>query len=284
MNNTLAQKRVIAIHDISCMGRCSLTVALPILSSVGIETIILPTSILSTHTSGFVEFTNLDLSDETSLILKHWEKYPRKINAIYSGFLGTTKQIEIVKALVEKKKENCSILIDPAMADNGKVYSIFDQEYVNKMIELCKCSDIVIPNITEACIMTNTPYIGSIQTKEQIDDLMNKIQALGIKKVVLTSVSFKENEIGVATKDEDEKTIYIMNEKVEGYYHGTGDIYASAFLGAYLNNKSLSDSSKIAADFVIDAIKETINKIDFDPKYGVNFELVIDKLINSIKQ
>lgn len=284
MSSTSQIKRVVAIHDISCMGRCSITVALPILSSLGIETIILPTSILSTHTSGFVGFTNLDLSDESEKIINHWENYPRKINAVYSGFLGSVKQIEITKKYIEKKKKESIILVDPAMADNGKVYPIFNQEYVDKMVDLCKNADIIVPNITEACIMTNTNYFGHIQTKEQVEELLDKILKLGIKKVVLTSVSFNENEIGVATKEEGKETVYMMNQVIDGYYHGTGDVYASALLGAYLNNNSLSDSAKIAADFIIDAIKETINKEDFDPKYGVNFELVIENLINKVKE
>ena len=284
MNKTSRIKRVVAIHDISCMGRCSLTVALPILSTLGIETIILPTSILSTHTSGFVGFTNLDLADETKKIIDHWQNYPRKINAIYSGFLGSIKQIEITKEYINRMKKDSIILIDPAMADNGKVYPIFNQEYVDKMIDLCKDANIVVPNITEACIMTNTNYLGNIQTKEQIEELLNKIIDLGIEKVVLTSVSFNENEIGVATKEKGKETIYTMNQTISGYYHGTGDVYASALLGAYLNDNSLSDSAKIAADFIVNAINETTDKEDFDPKYGVNFELVLGDLINKVKE
>ena len=282
MNKSSRIKRVVTSHDISCMGRCSITVALPILSSLGIETIILPTSILSTHTSGFVGFTYLDLEDETKKIINHWKSYPRTIDALYTGFLGSVKLIEIIKEYAEQLKTTSLIVIDPAMADNGKLYPIFNQEYLDKMIELCSIANVVVPNVTEACLMTNTEYFGKIQTKEQIEELLDKVLALGVDKVVLTSVAFNENEIGVAVKEKGKEPYYTMNEVVNGYFHGTGDVYSSALVGAYLNNNDLNESSKIATEFVVEAIKETINKEDFDPKYGVNFELVINKLIKKV--
>lgn len=277
------QKRVVTSHDISCMGRCSLTVALPILSAVGIETIILPTSILSTHTSGFVGYTFLDLKDESRKITKHWENYKRDIDAIYTGFLGSIEQIEILDEYISKKDKNTKVIVDPAMGDNGVLYPIFNAEYANKMTDLCKKADIVIPNITEACIMTNTNYLGKIQTKEQIIDLINKLHNMGIKQVVLTSVCLEEHTLGTASSTYGDNIYFSSNEEIKGYFHGTGDVFGSAFVAAYVYGKSLDESSKIAEAFVIESIKKTIDKDDFDPKYGVAFEEAILKLIQEVK-
>ena len=278
------QKRVVTSHDISCTGRCSLTVALPILSSLGIETIILPTSILSTHTSGFTGFTFLDLKDESRKITKHWENYPREIDAVYTGFLGSIEQINILNEYISSMPKDVKIIIDPAMADNGVLYKIFDEEYAKEMTSLCKKANLIIPNVTEACIMTNTPYFGKVQTKEQIESLMSKLFALGVENVVLTSVCFEEGTLGTATKSKDQPTIYHINKEINGYFHGTGDVFGSALVGAYVNGVSLEKASMIAADYVIESIKETIEKDDFDPKYGVNFELVIFDLIKKVKE
>ena len=148
----------------------------------------------------------------------------------------------------EKKKKESIILVDPAMADNGKVYPIFNQEYVDKMVDLCKNADIIVPNITEACIMTNTNYFGHIQTKEEIESLLDKINNLGIDNIVLTSVRFEENKLGVATRTKDGVTSYYMSDEVVGYFHGTGDVFASALVGTYLNGFTLHDSAKISAE------------------------------------
>lgn len=276
------QKRVVTSHDISCTGRCSLTVALPILSALGIETIILPTSILSTHTSGFTGFTFLDLKDETKKITKHWENYPREIDAIYTGFLGSIEQIEILEEYISSAPTSTKIIIDPAMGDNGSLYKIFDNEYANAMTNLCKRATVIVPNVTEACIMTNTPYFGKVQTKEQIETLINKLTNLGVSNIVLTSVCFEEGTLGTATFQNNE-IIYNFNEEINGYFHGTGDVFGSALVGAYVNGVSLDKASEIAAKYVIDSIKETVDKDDFDPKYGVNFELVISDLIKNVK-
>lgn len=278
------QKRVVTSHDISCMGRCSITVALPILSALGIETIILPTSILSTHTSGFKNFTYLDLKDESSKITKHWENYEREIDAIYTGFLGSIEQINILKEYISDKKNHTFIVVDPAMADNGSLYAIFDDSYANEMTSLCKMTNLVIPNVTEACIMTKTSYLGPIQTKEQIEQLLDKINGLGIDNIVLTSVRFEEDKIGVATRTKDGTTSYYVTDEVKGYFHGTGDVFASSLVGTYLNGYPLNECAKIAAEYVIDSIKETINTSDFDPKYGVNFELTLKDLINKVRK
>lgn len=278
------QKRVVTSHDISCMGRCSLTVALPILSALGIETIILPTSILSTHTSGFTGFTFLDLKDESRKITKHWENYPREIDAVYTGFLGSIEQINILKEYLSTLPKQVKIIIDPAMGDNGCLYKIFDEAYALAMTNLCKKASVVIPNITEACIMTNTPYLGKIQSKEQIETLIMKLVSLGIDNVVLTSVCLKEGTLGTATYTNGSEIKYYFNDEINGYFHGTGDVFGSALVGAYVNGVSLSSSAKIAADYVVEAINKTVDKDDFDPKYGVNFELVISDLINKVNK
>lgn len=278
------QKRIVTSHDISCTGRCSLTVALPILSALGIETIILPTSILSTHTSGFTGFTFLDLKDESRKITKHWENYPREIDAVYTGFLGSIEQIHILDEYISSMPKDVKVIIDPAMADNGVLYKIFDEEYAKEMTSLCQKANVIIPNVTEACIMTNTPYLGKVQTKEQIESLISKLLDLGVENVVLTSVCFEDGTLGTATATTSKPIIYHTNKEISGYFHGTGDVFGSALVGAYLNNVSLDKAAVLAADYVIESIKETINKEDFDPKYGVNFELVIYDLIKNVKE
>ena len=278
------QKRVVTSHDISCTGRCSLTVALPILSAAGIETIILPTSILSTHTSGFTGFTFLDLKDESKKITKHWENYPREIDAVYTGFLGSIEQINILDEYISSQKESTYIVIDPAMGDNGSLYAIFDNNYAMEMTKLCQKANLIVPNVTEACIMTNTPYLGLSQTKEQIEELLDKLNELGIDDIVLTSVRLENNKIGTATRKKGYETIYCMNEEIQGYFHGTGDVFGRALVGLVVNGKPLDIAAKIAASFVINAIKKTVSMDDFDPKYGVNFELVLKDLINELEK
>ena len=185
------QKKVLAINDISCVGRCSLTVALPIISSVGVECSILPTAILSTHTGGFTNYTFCDFTDHMLPIAAHWKSLDVKFDAIYTGFLGSFEQVDVVKEIVGKfKNENNLVVVDPAMADNGKMYAIFDLAFANKMKELCYGADVLCPNITEACFLTDTPYESAPHSKEFIQTLIDKLRTLNIKAVVLTGVNF----------------------------------------------------------------------------------------------
>lgn len=272
-------KRVLTIQDISCVGQCSLTVALPILSACGMETCILPSAILSTHTAGFNGFTFRDLTDDIPKIQEHWQKENITFDAIYTGYLGSTKQIDYVKNILETMGNETSVkIVDPAMADNGTLYPPFDEEYVNAMKPLCASADIIIPNITEACFLTGIKYRDTYD-ESYIQELLEKLSDMGMKTVVLTGVSFNPGKTGVMIWDGESKNHY-EHQKISKSCHGTGDIYASAFTGMFLNGKSIGDAAKIAADYTVKCIENTQG--DDNHWYGVKFETALHYLIESI--
>ena len=275
----MSYKKILTIQDISCVGQCSLTVALPILSACGVETCILPSAVLSTHTGGFSGFTFRDLTDDMPAIQEHWKKENIKFQAIYTGYLGSIKQIGYVRDILKTMgTEDCVRVVDPAMADNGKLYSIFNQDYVDAMRVLCGEADILIPNITEACFLTGETYKETYD-EEYIRVLLLKLVALGAKKVVLTGVSYDPLKTGVAIY-EDGNVNYYTHDKISGGCHGTGDIYASAFVGSLMNGKSISEAAKIAADYTLKCICNTVG--DPDHWYGAKFETALGDLINML--
>ena len=263
------QKRIAAIHDISCFGRCSLTVALPIISAAGIETAVIPTAVLSTHTGGFTGYTFRDLTDDILPIAKHWQKEGIKVDAVYSGYLGSKEQIRIVKeALDYIKKDGAIFIADPAMADNGKLYTGFDDGYVAKMRELCAVADVVLPNVTEASLLTGLPYRESYD-EEYTSALTQALLGLGAKSVVLTGISYKPGTTGVLVW-ENGSSRYYCHEKLAKSFHGTGDIYSSAFSGMLLCGRETFEAAKIAADFTVACMRNTMG--DDKHWYGVKFE------------
>ena len=272
-------KRILTIQDVSCFGQCSLTVALPIISACGIETCILPSAVLSTHTGGFSGFTFRDLTDDMPLIESHWKKENIKFDAVYTGYLGSAKQIDYVKSIFNScKSENAVLIVDPAMADNGKLYVGFDMAFVGEMRELCKQSDYLLPNLTEACLLIGEEYKESYG-EDYIDSVLCKLSTLTSGTIVLTGVSFRQNKTGVIVFENGEKQYY-EHEKISKGCHGTGDIYASAFVGALARGKSAYESAKIAADYTVLCIKATQN----DPEhwYGARFEVALPELIKMI--
>ena len=276
----MVNKRILTVQDISCVGQCSLTVALPILSACGFETAILPTALLSNHTAvEFNGFTFLDLTSEMEKIVKQWQKENIHFSSIYIGYLGNKKEVDIVKDIYDSILEPNSLkIVDPAMADNGKLYTGFDEEYVNKMKQLVFNSDIILPNISEACLLTDTPYKEQYD-EEYIKDLVNKLHYNGAKTVVLTGVGYSKEYSGVVVSDNDNFKYY-QHAKINKQYHGTGDIYSSVFTGMYLSGKSLYEAATIAADFVVECIKNTID--DVDHWYGVKFESIIPVLAKKL--
>ena len=280
------QKKVLAINDISCVGRCSLTVALPIISAGGIECSILPTAILSTHTGGFTGFTFADFTSEMIKIADHWKQLDLKFDSIYTGFLGSKEQVMVVKNIVEKfKDENTKLIVDPAMADNGVMYSIFDDTFAMEMKKLCVGADVIIPNITEAAFLAGIEYQPLPLTEDYVDLLIKKLGELNIKSLVLTGVSYDNNTLGAVTYNyvNGEKSFY-GREIIPSYFHGTGDCFASAFAAALTKGSSLSKASEVAVDFTVDSILETIKYPDIDKKYGVNFEPVLSKLGSKLSE
>ena len=276
-------KKILTIQDISCLGKCSITTALPIISAMGVETVILPTAVLSTHTM-FKDFTVKDLTDQLIPITDHWKSQGVKFDAIYTGYLGSAEEIEIAKRIFDEfGGDDTLIFIDPVMADNGKLYPAFDMEYAKLNAGLCGKADIIVPNVTEACFMTDTEY------KEEYDeayvlDLLDKLSKLGAKKVVLTGISLSDGKTGVYGLDTEtgEKIIY-QNDRVNASYHGTGDIFASVAVGAIVRGIKLEDAFKIAADYTADTIAETL-KNPAEPWYGVDFETTIPELVDTLRK
>lgn len=280
----MTQKRVAAIHDISGFGKCSLTVALPIISAAGIEVSAIPTAVLSTHTGGIEGFTYRDLTEDMPPFAEHWKSLNLHFNAIYSGFLGSFKQIDIVSNIFDTlRTDDTLIMVDPCMADNGKLYSIYDESMVSGMVKLCKKADIIVPNLTEAAFMLNKPYFEGPYTKKYIEDTLKELSSLGCKKIVLTGVYFDNKTLGAASYDciKDEIT-YSFNKVVNGSFHGTGDVFASALLSGILNEFSLTESTQIAVDFTYNSIHST-ELAQTDRRFGVNFEENIPDFIRSLK-
>lgn len=269
-------KRLLTIQDISCVGQCSLTVALPIISACGIETAVLPSAVLSTHTSGFSGYTFRDLTDDMPKIKEHWEKENIKFDTIYTGYLGSTKQIDYVADIFASvAKGDSKLIVDPVMADNGNLYPGFDTEFVESMKGLCAKADYVLPNITEACLLTGATYKTEYD-REYIDLIIEKLRDLGCKNIILTGISYETGKTGVVVYENSEYSYY-QHDFIGSSCHGTGDIYASAFAGAMTRGKSLFDAVKIAADYTVECIKATA-QVD-NHWYGVAFEPVLSKLI-----
>lgn len=277
----MSYKKILTIQDISCVGQCSLTVALPVISACGIETCVLPSAVLSTHTAGFSGYTFRDLTEDMPAIKDHWKKEGITFEAIYTGYLGSTKQIEYVAAIMaENGSDNCINIVDPAMADNGKLYPGFDNAFVEAMKALCGKADFCLPNITEAAFLTGEEYKTEYD-RAYIDNLLEKLTALGCKNIILTGVSYTPGKTGVVVYENDCYACY-EHEFLPNSCHGTGDIYASAFVGAYIRGKSAYEAAKIAADYTIECIKATAEEDNH--WYGAKFEPVLSKLIEAVNR
>ncbi|MBQ9980228.1 MAG: pyridoxamine kinase [Oscillospiraceae bacterium] len=267
------QKRVITVQDISCIGKCSATVALPILSAMGAECALLPTAVLSTHTGGFSGFTFLDLTEELDKIVEHWKKESFKFDGIYSGYLASPAQVKQVENLIDDFGPHGAVaVIDPVMADHGKLYTGFTQEHVEAMAGLCGKADIVLPNLTEATLMLGMEYTPDGYGQDYVDAILEGLAALGAKVPVLTGVNYGDGRLGIMGIDtrSGEKFSY-FHEKIDQSFHGTGDIFASAFTGALMRGESLESCCKTAADFTVECIKNTMDTPK-DRWYGVRFE------------
>lgn len=277
------QRRVAAINDISCFGKCSLTTAVPIISAAGIETAVIPTAILSTHTGGFSGYTFRDLTDDIIPVARHWKQSGVSADAVYTGYLGSSRQIDsIITAIELIGKPNSAVIVDPVMADNGKLYSGFAPEFPEQMCCLCKKADIITPNITEALFLLGEAHMPSSYSRMYITDLIESLYALTGSKIVLTGVSFGDNEIGAVCYD-GKKSEFILSERVKAFYHGTGDVFASTFVAALMNGMSLRESATIAVDFTYISVRHTFEHYP-DMHYSVAFEEVLPELIKILEQ
>lgn len=276
-------KRILTIQDISCVGKCSLTVALPIISAFGVECSVLPTAVLSTHTA-FNGFTFHDLTDDMMSISKHWKEQNIGFSAMYTGYLGSFNQMKIVENIFDEFKTNDNfILVDPVMGDNGKLYSGFDVNFAKSMASLCKKADVIVPNLTEASYMLNCEYIPSDYSEDYIRDTLKKLADLGSKIAVLTGVSFDKDLIGVYAFDSEKNEYFsYYREKLPQSFHGTGDVFASTLCAAMTLGKDIKDALKIAVDFTVESIKKTIANPNHN-WYGVEFEKAFPYLIDRLK-
>lgn len=269
------QKRVLAVQDISCVGKCSLTVALPIISALGVSASALPTAILSTHTA-FNGAVLRDLTGDIRGMIGHWKSIGVEFDAIYTGYLGGGAKIPLIHELFDAYP-NAVKLVDPVMADNGKLYKGFTRDYAALLRGLCGRADIITPNMTEALLLLDTGYAEPPYTKSYVEDVINRLAKIMPGKTVLTGISFEERQVGAAVYDGG-SIGYAMSKRQAGYYHGTGDIFASVLIGAYIKGSGLYDAAQLAAEFTAEAISRTDQKAD--ARFGVNFEDALPTLIN----
>ncbi len=273
-------KRILTIQDISCVGQCSLTVALPIISACGQETAILPSAVLSTHTMGYSFPAIRDLTSDVPAFQKHWQKENILFDAIYTGYLGSTEEVSYVENILETMViPGGHTIVDPAMADNGKLYPAFDDAYVEAMKGLVSKAEVVVPNLTEACFLTDTPYPDSYD-EGFILSLVEKLHKMGTKYVVFTGVGYADGMTGVLLSG-PEGIDYYAHERIDRNYHGTGDIYASAFVGSWIGGKTMGQAIRIAADYTCQCIQKTIG--DDSHWYGVKFESALPYLIGRLE-
>ena len=283
-------KRVLTVQDISCVGKCSLTAAIPVISAMGIEVCPLPTAILSNHTA-FSSFSFLDLTDKIPEILNEWKKQGFHFDAIYTGYLGSIKQIDLVHKILDEFAQNDTlVVIDPCMADNGKLYTVFSQDFVQQMAKLCGRANVILPNMTEACFLVNQDYDIFTHTNESITKLMEKLLSLGANHVVLKGVDFSSDKIGVAycsqklfnnnfstnENNMEDMNIY-FHHRYDENFHGTGDLFASVVTGALVLKKELKEAVEIACDFIQESIECTLSNPNYN-WYGVEFESALRNL------
>lgn len=272
-------KRILTIQDISCVGQCSLTVALPILSACGQETCILPSAVLSTHTMGYSFPFIRDLTPDLPDFQKHWQKENIRFDAIYTGYLGSTQQVAYVENILKTMTvPGGKTIVDPAMADHGKLYPAFDMAYVQAMKGLVSQADVVVPNLTEACFLTGCEYRENYD-ESYIMDVVKKLHQLGTKWVVLTGIAYEPAMTGVLISGEGTLDHY-THPKIAKNYHGTGDVYASAFVGSWIGGKTMGEAARIAADYTCQCIEKTID--DESHWYGVKFEAALPYLIHRL--
>lgn len=276
-------KRIVSVQDISCLGKCSLTVALPIISAMRVECAVVPTAVLSTHTM-FRGYTFRDLTDDIQPILKHWQKENISYDAVYTGYLGSFEQLKLVGEMFDSyKKDGALVVVDPVMADNGKLYPGFTEEFAKSMAGICSKADVIVPNLTEASYMLGVPYVGSDYDEAYIKDMLRKLCALGCKQAVITGVSFEKGRLGVMSyNSETDNYFTYFNTHLPVSYHGTGDIFTSCLVGALMNDLCLESSLKIAVDYTVDCIAKTTANPD-SRSYGVDFEASIPMLVKLLE-
>ena len=274
-------KRAVTIQDISCFGKCSLTVALPIISAMGVECAIIPTAVLSTHTGGFKGYTFRDLSEDIPKISEHWKKENLRFDGIYTGYLGSPEQAGMICDFIDSFTPPF-VFVDPAMADNGKLYAGFTDDIVDAMAKLCAKADMIVPNLTEATLMLHKEYRAPGEyDMDYVRSILVKLTDMGAKAATLTGVICDGKHQGAVSYN-SETGIYseYFSDNLPWSCHGTGDIFSSAMFGAMMLGKSEYESLKIAVEYTVDSMKHTVG--DEEHWYGAKFEECIPSLIKML--
>ena len=273
----MAYSRILTIQDISCAGQCSMTVALPVLSACGHEVCILPSAVLSTHTGGFQNPVVQDLTENMAAIRDHWLREGISFDFIYTGYLGSIQAVQETIGIIDVLlAPGGQVIVDPAMADHGKLYRGLDEAYAEAMKALCARADIVLPNITEAAMMTGMEFHKELD-EDYVRQLLTTMTA---GSVLMTGVGFKPDETGFALKTGD-RIVTSHHPRLDRNYHGTGDLFASAFVGALASGKEVFDGARIASAFTLKSICNTYEQ----PAhwYGVKFETALPDLIEMLR-
>ena len=282
-------KRIAAIHDLSCFGRCALTVVIPVLSALGYQVVPIPTALLSTHTGGFSGIHFSDLTDSMSKISEHFEKLSLSFDAIYTGFLGSEAQIGIVEDFIRTFGKDRTVMVDPVMGDDGMLYSTYTDELMRGMSHLCKHADIITPNLTEACFLTGIPYKNTAQMSdserfEYLDNICMALETEKKKKIVITGICDGTDKLATYGIDPDtDSHFYHTVSRVAKNYPGTGDLFASVLLGEYMQAQDFAASTSFASNFT-SKVMEYSAKFDTPTRDGVALELFLGDLTDSIKK
>ncbi|MBQ7726433.1 MAG: pyridoxamine kinase [Clostridia bacterium] len=267
----MMQKRVAAINDLSCLGKCSLTLTLPIFAAAQIETCPLPTAVFSAHTGGFSGNVLHDLTDELLPIAKHWNREGVRMDAIYTGYLCSARQINpVLQAIGLLSHENTLFVTDPVMADHGRLYCGFHEDFPEEMLRLCRTADILTPNITEAALLTKTPYVEALKEKPQAMRLAERLYDLTGATAILTGVSGEHDTIGAIGFD-GRDFFSAFTEKLPGAFHGTGDVFTTSLTAALVRGWEIVNATRLAVDFTADCLRETI-KTNAEERFGLRFE------------
>ncbi len=270
-------KRIVTIQDISCFGKCSLTVALPVISACSVEACPIPTAVLSTHTGGFKGFTINDLTEEIPPIAEHWKTLDLNFDGIYTGYLGSPLQLQIVADFIDSfKKENTIVFIDPVMGDHGKLYAGFDESFPQKMVSLIRKADVIAPNITEATYLLGKEYREDF-TDEEIREMMTELASFGAETVIITGVR-RDDKLGVfAYESKKDRFTEYFRSRINDTFHGTGDVFASVCSSMLVKGYPVEMAIKIATDFVVECILNTVDDKE-NHWYSVKFEECLSSL------
>lgn len=278
----MKNKNVVTLQDLSCFGKCSATVALPVISAMGLSCAVIPTAVLSTHTGGFKGYTFHDLTDDIPAVGEHWMREGLSFDGIYTGYLGSERQVDVVLDFIKNFRADGFVFVDPAMADNGRLYSGFDTGHVAAMRRLCTHADMIVPNITEAALMLEREFIPHGYDESYINGMLKDLCSLGCRRALLTGVSYDSTRRGCVCYDSESdsfESYFAENIPIES--HGTGDVFASTLFAALMHDFSLYDAMKLAADFTVESIRATLG--DESHWYGVKFEKCLPMLTDRVR-